>query len=340
MDYNTPELIEVISKTTPINKFFTTFFPTRRTHLKEDLEVQVKKGKKKMAPFVAPKVGGKVIKRDGFTSFQVKAPKIAPIRVLTVDDLSKRMLGEDVFTKKTPEDRADELLAQDMTDLEDLIANRVEWMARQIILNGAIDVSDAESGVEINVDYNFTNREALTGVFKWSESTSDPIEDLKKWRVNVIQKSGVSPSLCIMGQESFKAFRGHNKVKEYLNIRNMNIGELKPTIIDKALTFQGKIEGIEIYTYDEWFLDDNDESVAMMPVNEVLLLPLEIGSIEYGSYTQLEDGEYKTYENEIIPRIDVDQKNDTKTLRLVSRPIVVPFDVDGWYVAEVVAKEA
>ncbi len=102
MDFTQEELIAIIERTTRINKFFTNFFPTKNTHLAEKLEVQIKKGKKKMAPFVANRVGGKILKREGFESHTIMTPKMAPTRLLIIDDISKRLLGEDIYSKKHP----------------------------------------------------------------------------------------------------------------------------------------------------------------------------------------------------------------------------------------------
>ena len=54
--------------------------------------------------------------------------------------------------------------------------------------------------------------------------------------------------------------------------------------------------------------------------------------MHYGAVTQIEEDGFKTYEAEIVPKYIIDDKNDTETLRLTSRPIPVPDDVASWYV--------
>lgn len=336
MNYTTDELIQTLEQVPNIKKFFTKFFGTNKTTLNEKLEVQVKKGKKRLAPFVAPRIGGVIMERDGFSTYSVTTPKLAPSRVLTIDNILKQTFGEHIKNKKTPEERADEIFAKDLTDLEEYIANRKEWMARQIILEGNINVIDIEKGVDINIDYNFTNKDTLVGGAMWSEATSDPIADIKSWRKEILKKSGVNANMCIMGENAFNAFLNHNTVKEKLNLLNVSLGEIKPQMIDEALTFQGKIEGIEIYTFDEWILNDEDIEEAMMPIDSVLMVHKNIGEMWHGSVTLLDDSdEFVVYENEIIPQIITDKKASTKELTLYSRPLPVPFDVDSWFVAKV-----
>ena len=76
---------------------------------------------------------------------------------MTVDDVSNRAIGENVYSQRTPEERENELLSKDMTDLEEAIARRKEWMCRQILYEGKIDVVDEEEGVDVQVDFGFSN---------------------------------------------------------------------------------------------------------------------------------------------------------------------------------------
>lgn len=136
-DYTTREMMDAIDQTPPVRTFLQkTFFPGEETHVTEKVEFDVRKGKRVMAPLVSPRVGGKVITRQGFHTNSFTTPKIAPERPLTVDDVSKRAIGENVYSQRTPEEREDELLSKDMTDLEEAIARRKEWMCRQILYEG------------------------------------------------------------------------------------------------------------------------------------------------------------------------------------------------------------
>jgi hypothetical protein len=336
-DFTTRELLEALELRKPIRTFFTSFFPKSNSHVAEILSLEIKKGKRVMAPFVAPRVGGKVIKRNGYKTQLLQTPKIAPERPMTIDDINKKGFGESLYSAKTPEQRANELLAKDMTELEEAIQRRKEWMAREIILTGEITVIDEEDGVDVQVDFGFSNKETLFGEALWSVATSDPLEDLAKWRRAVIKATGYAPTVCIMASNVYQAFKPHPKVKAELNILNMSTGKIEPRVVDPSLTFLGRLTelNLDIYSYDEWFVDDEGEEQAMLPEGKLLLLPEEVGSFEYGSVTQMENGNFVTYEAEIVPKIMSDDKNDMKTVRLTSRPLPKPNDVDGWYVATV-----
>lgn len=338
-DYSTREMLDALDQAMPVRNFLTrTFFPGNNTHVAEKIEIDVRKGKRRMAPLVSPRKGGKVMTREGFRTNLISTPKVAPERPLTVDDITKRNIGENTYTRRTPEERENELLAKDMTDLQEAIERRKEWFAREVILFGGFHVVDEEEGLDVQVDYGFDNREILAGNETWDNPLSDPIKCLRKKKRLIIQKTGVAPDIIIMASDAADVFMSHPKVVEAMNIRNLKNVVLEPKIIDDALTFLGKIAelGCEIYTYDEWFLDDNDEEQPMIPDGTVILANSKgIGTFEYGAVTQLEEETFITYEEEVVPKIWSDNENDVKKLRMTSRPIPRPDDVDSWYVLDV-----
>ena len=67
-----------------------------------------------------------------------------------------------MYSKRTPSEREDELLADDITELSNAIYMRLEWMSRQVIYTGKLDVVDGEAGVDVQVDYGFDNITVLT----------------------------------------------------------------------------------------------------------------------------------------------------------------------------------
>ncbi len=340
MPFNAEEVILELEQVKPIKKFFTNFFPTRNTHLTEELKVQVKKGKIKMAPFVAPRVGGVIMARQGWRSFSVTPPRISIDKPITIDDLMKKTLGETVISTLTPAERALKLLADDLNESMASIEGRIEWMCRQIMLTGNINVEDIESGVDVNIDYNFTNVIELSTGATWDSDDANPLDDILELRESIVTKSGVNPNNCILGRKARKAFLNNKKVREELDIRRISRGEITIRLIDEALTFIGEIDGVQYYSYIESFLNDNNEEEQMMPENKVLLTAAVNGSVEFGAVTYVNDNkDYETYASEFVPKEIVDVDNDIKKLRLTSKPIPVPFDVDSWGVITVVDED-
>lgn len=344
-DYTTREMMEAVRTALPYNNFLSrTFFPTSKTHIAEIIEVDVKKGRRRMAPFVSPRKGGKIMTRDGYHTNMIRCPKLAPETILTVDDISKRSFGENVYSSDTPQQRRDKLLAQDLNDLQESIERRKEWMTREVVLNGGFDVVDKNDGVDIHVDYGFTNKEVLLGDDSWSSDKSNPDEILMEKRLEILKSSGVCPDMIIGDAKTIQRYLKHPQVQKNANILNIKDARIEPRVVDDNVTFYGRISSLDldIYSYDEWFInDETGKEEPMIPYGTIIIASSKgIGEWHYGAVTQVEPGSgFTTYEAEIVPKYTMDDKNDTETLRETSRPVPVPDDVDSWAVI-VVDKES
>lgn len=104
---STRSLLGVINRAYPPNPLLVnTFFPNAITYSSEYLDVDFKKGGRSMAPFVVPGSQGVNMQRDGFETKSYKAPLMKPKRVLTAEQLQKRLAGESVYSGRTPQQRA------------------------------------------------------------------------------------------------------------------------------------------------------------------------------------------------------------------------------------------
>lgn len=337
-DYETREMIEAIDQTPPVRTFFqSTFFPGEQTHIAEKVEFDVRKGKRIMAPFVSPRKGGKVITRQGWKTNQFTTPKIAPERPLTIDDIAHRGIGENIYSQKTPAEREDDLLSKDLTDLEEAIARRKEWMCRQIMYTGKVDVVDEEEGVDVQIDFGFSNIIVLGANEQWSQPAVNPLIILREIRKKIIKATGSAPDIAVFSSDVIEDFIMNPQVKAAMDMLNYKNIVIQPRVVDPALTFYGRIAelDLDIYTYDEWFLNDEGEDEAMVPAGTVLLGHSSgEGQIEYGLVTQMEDKVFHSYEGKLVPKVWADENSEVKKVRLTSRPLPRPFDVDSWAVIQ------
>ncbi|TEB13370.1 major capsid protein [Pelotomaculum propionicicum] len=346
--YETRIMLQAINKMLPAQTFLrNTFFPNPITFVTEKVDVDFKKGKRRMAPFVARTKGGIVVDRQGFRTDTYTTPYIAPQRVLTKNDITARMLGEDVYSTRTPEQRAQELLATDLLELDEMIVRREEWFCAQILLTGAVAIKgwvDHVGGnefVEDKIDFNFTNHETLVGADAWNLGTSNKYGDLQRIRRAILLASGVSPDIAVMANNVAELFLADPAIQKLMDVRNMTVGviNIKPKIQGMdGLTYIGTLTGlgIELYVYDEWFLDDDNLTYPMIPDDYLIMGRTGMGSRLYGAVTQIEkDDEFHTYEGTRIPKVWADRNDDKKMIRVASRPLPKPEDVDSWYTLKV-----
>ena len=316
-EYTTREMMEAYDQTPPVRSFLQkTFFPGEQTHVTEKVEFDVRKGKRIMAPFVSPRKGGKVISRQGWKTNQFSTPKIAPERPLTVDDISSRAIGENIYSQRTPEEREDELLAKDLFE-------------------GKLDVIDEEEGLDFQIDFGFTNIVVLGNDEQWTLATVNPLPLFRRLRKKIIKDTGRAPDIAIFSSDVIEDFIMNTFVIKAMDVLNMKNVVIEPRVVDPALTFYGRIAelDLDLYTYDEWFLNDEGEDESIIPPGTVLLGHSDgEGQIEYGLVTQMEDKKFRSYEGKLVPKVWADENSEVKKVRLTSRPLPRPFDVDSWAV--------
>lgn len=339
--YDTRTMLAAIEMMKPARTFLKdTFFPTSETLPTEHVDVDYYKGRRKLAPFVSPIHAGKVVDREGFTTKTFKPAPIKPQRIITINDINRRSMGENFYSPKSPDERAAELLARDLMELDETITRREEWMAAQVLFTGQVRIKG--EGVDRVLNFDFDNKETLSGTSKWNNAESDPIAYLKKKRLEVIKKSGVNPDTVIMSSDVVTEFIGHEKVKDALNTRRVELGVIQPNALPNGATYIGSLLelGLDIYSYDEWYFDEETrEEKPMVPEGHIMIGSSTARStFKYGSVTITEPttGQFTTYEGERIPDTWISKNPDARFLQLHSLPLPIPHEVDSWYVSKVI----
>ena len=95
----------------PTTTLVDTFFGNVKTFLTETVEMEYRKGARKMAPFVTSGAKGVNMARSGSQLRVYKAPLMKPKRVIEASDIMRRGFGETVYSQRTPAERAQELRA-------------------------------------------------------------------------------------------------------------------------------------------------------------------------------------------------------------------------------------
>ncbi len=129
---------EIVPK---VSFFKDRYFPTGAGDIFKANEVltEYRSGDRKLAAFVDQKAGDIPIGRRSYEVHSYKPAYIAPSRLLTLDELTKRGFGEALYPGMDEAQRAARLLADDMNDMENRIARREEWMAAETMIgNGCV----------------------------------------------------------------------------------------------------------------------------------------------------------------------------------------------------------
>lgn len=335
-------LIALEQNYAPNTLFLDTFFPNTQTFPTESVLVDYRKGTRRISPFVTRGGKGVNVDRNGFTTKEYIPPMMAPKRPLTSDDLKGRSFGENMFSAKTPEQRAMEIRAKDLNDLRDMNIRRREWMAAQLMLFGEFTINGyADDGKNVVVDTvtipDWTQKLTNSGTNVWTDASSDVYGQVQDMQKAISRNSGRNPDVAIGSYATMEKFIKNASIQDILmipNKENLALMSIKPIIVSPGVTRIGYIQALnlELYAYDGIYEDDSNVIQQYIPDGYFIMGVSGRGSQLFGAITQLEqDGVFRTYEGKDVPKIWSEPGADSQTLRLASRSIIKPEFVDDWY---------
>jgi hypothetical protein len=315
-----------------------------RTFDTEAVDIDIIKGKRRLAPFVNPRREGKVVEKRGFKTRSYKPAYIKPKMVTTAEDIMKRAPGQHIYAPNSgPAVKAAQELGRNLAELNEMITRREEWMAAMSLTTGKCPIIG--EGVDDLVDFlmDGTHLPVLSGNQLWTDhDDAKPLQDLRRWKRLVAKDSGMSPSIAIMGLDAIDNFLQCDEVvgttggrKSLFDMINVSIGRIDPQMLPDGVTYYGLIKelGLEIYTYEEWYVDDeSDIESPMIPANKVLLgNPNARTERMYGAIKDLSA-------LAAVPRFPKSWTVEDPSARFVmlqSAPLMAPLQVDAFLCATV-----
>lgn len=340
------------SLTPPTSFLRDRYFPTNAAtdiFTSDDVLIEYKDGKKKVAPFVAPRKGGITITRDGSYMVRYTPPFVAPRRTLTIDDLKKRGFGEALLSNLTPEQRQSVMMLQDISELDEMIVRREEVMAAEILCtNGCImkhyadDMETVVDEKELRFYDEETNPYTYTPAVKWGEEGADIIGDIHAM-IQMQKAKGLPASELLVADDVAAIILNDEKILKKLDTENYNIGTINPEELPEGVTRIGVLNVygrfITVLNYSETYEDENGNDVAYIPDGTAVLVAPAVGRTMYGAVTQLEqkDGEFHTYTGQRVPKYLSDAVANTRTITLSSCPLPIPNRRGAWITSKVTA---
>jgi len=298
--FNWTSLTEAVNKITPPKTFVLDklFAPRTKQHYTKTIQVDLKIGNRKMAPFVKRTSGAHVVSLMSKESHIIEAPSIRLKKGLTADELyTLRPEGESIYvgngqTVKTATERK---VAEELAELKDMVTRRMEWMACQA-LSGGYKVT--QDDIEFEIDFNMPNdnKPALVAGALWSApSTADPLADIRAWKLVVQNARGVVPTMAIARTEVITAMLNVSSVRTALDNRNFNSGaiNLNNGLSEIGVTLIGVLEGVEIYEYNENFVSDLGVVSPMIPADRFIMVsPQSDNRLHFGSIDDFDVPQY------------------------------------------------
>lgn len=254
------------------------YFSNKKTFNTATVDIDIKgPGKRSLAPFVNPRIGGTLDLRNGFKTSTYRPAFIAPYRVCTAEDAMQRLPGEQLYSGRSPNERAAAILAQDLNEMDKEITRTEEVMCAQALTTGKILIKG--EGVDEYLDFwkDLSSAEKPTGTVStlWTAAGADPLSDLRTACRNIAQKSGLTPVEMIAGSKAIdallKSLKGDNTA---LNSRRIDLGQIDPHELEDGVSYVGalRLPNLDIFTYDEYYYDvATGKEKPMIPEDSVLI---------------------------------------------------------------------
>lgn len=345
--FDTRTMLPMLQVGKPANTFLLDrYFSNIERFTTKKVDIDLVKGKRRMAPFVHPKIGGKTVDGLGYKTESYEPPEVSPDMVTTAEDMLQRSPGENIYGGESPATRAAKKLGQDLAELDDIITRREEWMAAQALFTGKIDI--VGEGYDEVLQYWPTDPAeqpflALAAGERWNEDTSNPRQDLRDARTKIMQESGVTPRDAILGADAAAAYLDNPALVKQLDTRRIDTGAIDPQNLPGGVTYLGydKLSSLDLWTYDEWYLDDAGEEQPMVPTKLVLIGSPEVRTTRaYGLVTLMKGNDQapEFYAEARVPDSWTQRKNPAgRIVQIKSKPMPIINQIDGFRVLQVLA---
>jgi len=297
---------------------------------------EYRQGDRRMAAFVAERVGDIPMGRRGYEVRELQPAYIGVSRFLTLDDLKKRGFGEALYTISTPKQRAARLIRDDLGDMDLRIRRREEWMAVQTMLNNACTmqtyIDDKTKGEKLEV-YFYNKDNGSDHLY----TVSAPWSTFAEMRADVIAMCrqlsyrGLPVSDLLLGTDVADKTLQFEDMQRLLDKNSgIAVGSIREqltgytgVVLLGTLNFGGFM--LNVFSVDESYQDDDGTTKPYFPPDGAMVTAPDCGQFMYGQITQVDYGSdiLTTHPGIRVPKFTIDQDKDLRKLRLASRPLAV-----------------
>lgn len=249
------------------------------THATSSVLIDIQEKTRHISPYVRDDLPGTPMNRDGYKTISFSPPHLAPTRNITKKDLEQRLPGQNIVEISADTDSQESIEVasrmNDMLDLQSANERREEEMCAESLFSGKIVVKGGGYDETMEQPIPAEHIANLSGKSLFSAAECDPIAFLRGSRRRITKKGALSASTAVFGSDAFDAFIANAKVKAFLDNQRIDFGSIAPRQdqIYPGADYQGTILGMDLFTYDEYYFDEESKTEKpMVPVDRVLLI--------------------------------------------------------------------
>lgn len=317
-----------------------TFFPNIPTPaLTSKIQIEYRKGNRRLAPFVVEGAHGINVSREGSNINIYEPPMVAPRRTISPADIEQRGFGEGIYSTKSAAERAEEIQAADLKELQAMVMNRKNQMAAEILTKGSYTINGfADDGVTAKqATLTFGTLNAITPATEWDQAGANIYSDIKAASELVQEKAGMVPTVCFVGKNIASYMLGNTEIMKWLaipNNNNLSLMSIQPRIVSPQVMRIGLIQSLnlEVYAYAETYTDDSGNLVPFLGANEVIVGVPGRGRQLHGAVNLINDEEtgFETYSGLYVPKYAASKESNNMSLTVYSRFLLAPEMMDDW----------
>jgi hypothetical protein len=195
---------------------------------------------------------------------------------ITAQDVSTRSMGEHVYENRDPAQRAQELLADDLVELEQMLTRREEMMCRDAIFTlSATTRASPRSARTTSLTFDFARKAGAADRHahrhrRVGQRRERPAGADRQWAELYAKLTGLVVTDMVFGGTAYRTFLDNTKVKaKMVNTSLIQTGVVAPQGVPDGARLVGTLYGgaLRMWTYHEWY-DDPDNAgttTAMVP---------------------------------------------------------------------------
>lgn len=335
--FETRTMLAAMEMMVPANAFLRdTFFKKTVTFMTKSVDIDIRKGQRRVAVYVNPNDPGHLTERIGYTTLNYTPPYIKEMRTIEPKDLLfTRNFGGNIYDNVNPRTRLAGMIADDLSELDKMITRAEEVQCKQALFDGEITFRTNDQKVTFPVT---PTHKIATMTNYWDDSTGKPLDDLRAWRTLIIKDSGLVPNIILCGTNAADALMNNPQLmdgKGKISSIMVDRGTINPQILPNGVTYIGYLSDVNcnVYSYDDWYLDASGVMQPVIPLDAVFF-----GSTEarmdrlYGVIQVLE----ALAPVARFPRSWEVPNPSCRFMELQSAPLMVPHELDSYVVATVI----
>lgn len=234
--------------------------PEQNYHTTEKVEVDVERDEPDIAvPVQDLSVGSRHNKSTKYTNKAFTPPVFNESATITAYDTIHREPGDIPYDDPVYIANARARAMRTFPKLERKIRRSIEVMASQVLQTGQISLVDENGSVIHSEDFQPKSTHFPTVGTDWGTGTENKLTDVASLARTVRRDGKARPNVLVFGETAFDQWISDSDVKERLDNRRFNLGEVAPEARGEGATFQGFVwignYRFEMWTYDADYLD-------------------------------------------------------------------------------------